>query len=554
MIEIILRTEPRGEEINVSIEKGTTIETLVKDYQSELPYTILAAKVNNKVQELNKTIDCPCEIVFLDMRDPSGNQIYQRSVSFLYLKAVYDVLGNVNVDIENSLNKGLFTEIKAKKPLTKSIVARIEARMHELVEADIPFERKRLTRDEAFELLCGEYHEEKIKMLEQAYKVESVPVYSCDGFMNFFYGLMTPSTGYIMHFELRKYRNGVLLRFPTQTAPDQIPEYRDDKKLYFAFGEAKKWGELMGISYVGELNSKIERGEYKEIIQISEALHEKKVAHIADIIRKEKKRIILIAGPSSSGKTSFAKRLCIQLMVNGQRPLYLGTDDYFLEREQTPVLPSGEYNFEDIDALDIELFNDNMNDLLEGKEVDLPIFDFIKGTKRFGQRITKVENNQPIVIEGIHGLNEALTSKIPTEAKFKIYISPFTQLNIDNHNRIPTTDVRMLRRLVRDNKYRGSSAQYTIEQWPKVRAGEDKNIFPYNGEADVLFNSALIYELAVIKKYAQPLLESIGQEEESYCEAVRMLKFLRFFKIIEDDSVIANNSIIREFIGGSILV
>ncbi|NLY71631.1 MAG: nucleoside kinase [Clostridiales bacterium] len=553
-MEITLRTEPRAEPKKLTVKKGITIESLVKEYQRELPYTILAAKVNNRVTELNRTLDSPSEVVFLDMRDPSGNQIYQRSVSFLYLKAVYDVLGNVNVDIENSLNKGLFTEIKTKEPITKAIVDRIEKRMHELVEADIPFERKRLTREEAFEVLCDKYYEEKMKMLEQAYQVESVPVYSCDGFMNFFYGFMVPSTSYIKHFELRKYRNGVLLRFPTQTEPDRIPEYRDDKKLYFAFGEAKKWGELMGISYVGELNSKIEQGEYRKIIMISEALHEKKIAQIADMIRKQKKRIVLIAGPSSSGKTSFAKRLIIQLMVNGQRPLYLGTDDYFLEREQTPVLPSGEYNFEDIDALDIELFNDNMNDLLEGKEVDLPVFDFIEGRKRFGERITRVEKGQPIVIEGIHGLNEALTPRIPAEAKFKIYISPLTQLNIDNHNRIPTTDVRMLRRLVRDHKYRGSSAQYTIEQWPKVRAGEDRNIFPYNGEADVLFNSALIYELSVIKKYAQPLLEAIGPEEEAYCEAVRMLRFLRFFKIIEDDSVIANNSILREFIGGSILV
>jgi uridine kinase len=554
MINVLLKIEPQSEQQSVQITEGSTIEELVKKYQSEVPYTILAARVNNRVLELKKPLSEDCEITFLDMRNASANKIYQRSVSFIYLKAVNDVLGKVRVIIENSLNKGLYTEIKAKTIVSKAVVAQIQARMQELVDADIPFIRKTVAKEEAMQLLCDGDHEEKRRMLMKASQVETVPIYSCDGFFNFFYGQMAPSTGYIKHFELRKYRNGVLLRFPCQAKPDRIPEYRDDKKLYQAFGEAKKWEELMGISYVGELNQKIETGEYKEIIQVSEALHEKKIALIADQILKTGKRIILIAGPSSSGKTSFAKRLCIQLMVNGQKPLYLGTDDYFVERGQTPLLPNGEYNFEDIEALDIDLFNKNMNDLLAGEEVDLPSFNFIEGKKYFGQRITRAKKGQPIVIEGIHGLNKTLTSKISDNEKFKIYISPLTQLNIDNHNRIPTTDARMLRRMVRDHRSRGNSAQHTIEQWPKVRAGEDKNIFPFNGEADVLFNSALVYELAVLKKYALPLLQDIKPEEEHYSEAVRMLKFLRFFKTIEDDSIIVNNSIIREFIGGSILV
>jgi uridine kinase len=345
-----------------------------------------------------------------------------------------------------------------------------------------------------------------------------------------------------------------LLRFPHPSEPDKLPPFVDEALLYHVFGETKVWDRLMGISYVEDLNEKIESGEYKEIIQISEALHEKKIGQIADMIKEQKKRIVLISGPSSSGKTTFAQRLLIQLRVNGLEPLYLGTDDYFVERWQTPKDEHGEPNFEDITALDLPLFNRDMNNLLNGEEVDIPTFDFLNGTKVFGKRIISAKKGQPIIVEGIHGLNRELTKEIDDEEKFKIYISPLTQLNIDEHNRIPTTDARMLRRLVRDYQFRGHSAQSTIRSWPKVRKGEDKNIFPFNGEADVFFNSVHIYELAVLKKYAEPLLLKITREEPEYGEAVRMLKFLQYFKTIENDSIIVNNSIIREFIGGSIFV
>ena len=374
------------------------------------------------------------------------------------------------------------------------------------------------------------------------------------GYRDFFYGQMVPSAGYIKYFELRKYRRGVLLRFPQISSPDKIPEYVDEKMLYRTFGEQNRWGKLMGITYVSDLNRKIEEGKFRELIQLSEALHERRVVEIADMITRQKKRIVLIAGPSSSGKTTFARRLCIQLRVNGLTPLYMSTDDYFVERKDTPLDEYGEKNFEDIEAIDVPLFNKNMNDLLAGKTVDLPTFDFLKGTKIFGKRMTSIKSNQLLVIEGIHALNEQLTCEIPKEDKFKIYISPLTQLNIDSHNRIVTTDHRMLRRLVRDYKYRGYSAQNTIASWPKVRAGEDKNIFPFSNEADVLFNSVHLYEICVLKKYAKPLLEQITPEEPEYSDAVRMLNFLRFFKTVEDDSAIANNSILREFIGGSVFV
>lgn len=554
MVSVSLTIELGENPIEIQVEKGTTLEELAAVYQKDLPFRILAAKANNKVVDLNREIEEDAKIVFLDLRNIAVSRIYQNSVSFIYLKAINDVLGNVKVGIENSLHKGLYTEIKTKERLTAKDIKRIEERMREIVEKDIPFVRKRLTRAEVEEFLYGVNHTQKRRMLYRAPHVEDVPVYSCDGFLNFFYGQMVPSTGYIEYFELRKYRNGVLLRFPDREAPNRIPEFRDDTKLYRAFGEAKKWGNLMGISYVEDLNQAIETGDYKEIIQISEALHEKKIAYIADEIIKKKKRIILISGPSSSGKTTFAKRLSIQLRVGGERPIYIGTDDYFVDRHQTPLLADGSPNFEDIEALDIELFNDNMNGLLKGESVDLPTFDFFQGKKKYGDRITRINKNQPIIIEGIHSLNGVLTAGIDEGTKYKIYISPFTQLNIDNHNRIPTTDARFLRRIVRDHQFRGYSADKTIEQWIKVREGEDKNIFPFNDEADMLFNSAHIYELAVLKKYAEPMLEDIGPDNESYSEAVRLLKFLRFFRIIEDDSVIANNSIIREFIGGSILV
>lgn len=553
-MNIRLVKELRSEETVAAIARGSTIEELYKQYAKQLPYTVLAAKVDNKIEGLEHRLSRECRVEFLDMRTQAANLIYQNSLILIYLKAIEDILGKADVDIENALNKGLYTEIKAAEPVTAKQVKEIEQRMHHIVEEDIPFVREELTKEEAIarfeEMGCPE----KIALLGENPRMKKVPFYSLAGYRDFFYGLMAPSTGYIRHFELRKYRRGVLMRFPQPSQPDKIPEYVDEKLLYKTFGEQNRWGKLMGIDYVSDLNRKIDEGKFTDLIQLSEALHERRIVEIADMITKGHKRIILIAGPSSSGKTTFARRLCIQLRVNGLEPLYMGTDDYFVEREHTPLDEYGEKNYEDLDAVDIQLFNSNMNDLLAGKTVDLPTFNFITGKKEYGKRITSIKSSQPIVIEGIHALNEALTSELPKEEKFKIYISPLTQLNIDSHNRIVTTDHRMIRRMVRDYKYRGHSAQSTISSWPKVRAGEDKNIFPFSNEADVLFNSVHLYEICVLKKYAVPLLEAITPEEPEYGDAVRMLNFLRFFKTVEDDSAIVNNSILREFIGGSVFV
>ena len=545
---------PRENPVDIDINIGSTIEDIAKNYREEMPYRIIAAKVDNKIEALTYKLEKPCKLELLDMRNQAANLIYQYSLTLIYLKAVDSVLGKVHVEIKNSLNKGLFTEINSAKPVTKEDVSKIQTRMREIVKEDIPFVKHIVDKGIARDQLISDSQREKVRMLNRAKNVQSIKFYSLGKTCDFFYGMMAPSSGYIEYFELRKYKAGVLLRFPHQNNPNHIPAYVDEKKLYDAFAEETKWADLMEVRYVNDLNDKIFDGECKELIQLSEAFHEKKIAEIANLIYKEDKRIILIAGPSSSGKTTFARRLCIQLKVNGLKPLYLGTDDYYLERNETPTDGDGEKNFEDLEAIDIKLFNTQINDLLDGKIVDLPEFDFYTGTKVFGKRITKISANQPIVIEGIHGLNKELTPYLPGEEKFRIYISPFTQLNIDEHNRIPTTDARMLRRIVRDSQFRGYSAKKTIELWPKVRIGEDKNIFPYSNEADVLFNSAHIYELSVLKKYAEPLLLEIKPEEPEYGEAIRMLKFISFFDKIEDDSIIVNNSIIREFIGGSIFV
>lgn len=553
-MRIMLKTISGEGYREITKAEPVVLEDLVREFKSVLPYTVLLARVNGKYEELTFNVQKDSYIEFLDIRNHSADLAYQNSLSLMYLKVVRDVMGDVPVKIENSLNKGLYTEIEVKPPITEEQVKDIEKRMRQLAEEDIPIIREVYDRKQAIELWEKYNYLEKARLLRESTDIRKAKFYSIQGYRNFFYGLMVPSTRYISIFQLIKYGRGVLLRFPQPSEPDKVPAFVDDKNIYRAFAESKKWHRLLGLSYVPDLNDSIKGGKAKDLILLSEALHEKKIAEIADMITKEKKRMILIAGPSSSGKTTFAKRLCVQLRVNGLDPLYMGTDDYYLERHDSPVDDDGQYNFENLDALDINLFNDNMNRLLSGETVDLPEFDFMTGTKVFGRRITSIGRHQPIIIEGIHGLNDKLTERIADREKFKIYISPFTQLNIDRHNRVTTTDGRMIRRIVRDYEFRNSSAAETIAQWPKVRAGEDKNIFPYSIKADVTFNSALAYELSVLRKYAVPILKEVRREQHEYAEAVRLLKFIEFFDAVEDERAIPNNSIIREFIGGSIFV
>ena len=551
------KTEPKGKFRQKKVEPGITIAEFVDLVQDNLEYDVFAARINQVVNGLDKILSTDSELEFLDIRTQASKLIFQNSLNLIYIKAVHDVMPECEVEIETALSKGLYTEVRKKGKtvnVSEKKIEAIEARMKQLVAADLPFNREVVSRETAIEFLKANNRTERMHLLESAPNMEKVKFYSLDGYKDSFYGSMVPSTKYIKRFKLTKYRKGILLRFPHPDNPNEIPEMVDEVKLFNDYLEQSEWDELLGVRYVSELNYKVKNGEFEDLVQLSEALHEKKVAKIADMIKKGRKRLVLIAGPSSSGKTTFARRLCVQLRVVGLNPLYMGTDDYFVEREKTPRDEHGDPNYEGIDAVDVALFNKNMNDLLAGKEVDLPTFNFMTGHKEYGKRITKLEENQIIVIEGIHGLNDDLTSVIPKDEKFKIYISPLTQLNIDMHNRISATDERMLRRMVRDYQFRGHSAKDTISQWPKVRAGEDFNIFPYSDEADVLFNSYHVYEIAVLKKYAEPLLEQIGHNEPEYADARRMLRFLRFFQSVEDDSMIVNNSIIREFIGGSIFV
>lgn len=521
-MRIDLKLEPRGNFVAFDASDGDTAEDVYRKVEKRLRHTVVLAKINNSYRGLSGKLRENDRVELLDIRNHAAHLVYQKSLCMVYFVAVRNVLGKVHVEIENSLNQGLYTTIRTR--FTDDDVRKIYGEMRRIISSDMKI----------------------VHIGEKTYELE--------GHREVSDRYMVPSTGYLGDFEIRRYERGVLLRFPSQKSTDKVPEYEDQPRLYEAFKEQARWDKLLHVDYVTDLNRIIKRGEAKELIMLSEALHEKKIAEIADMIKKRKKRIILIAGPSSSGKTTFARRLCIQLKVNGMDALYLGTDDYFVERAETPLDENGEPNYEDLDAIDTDLFNENMNDLLSGKEVDLPTFDFITGRKEYGKRITKLKQGQPIVIEGIHGLNEKMTEQIPKEAKFKIYISPLTQLNIDPHSRVPTTDARMLRRMVRDHQFRNHGAVGTIADWPKVRAGEDKNIFPYNGEADILFNSYHVYEIAVLKKYAAPMLEAIEPTEPEYAEAKRLLGFLSFFDVIEDDSAILANSIIREFIGGSIYV
>ncbi len=517
-----------------------------------LPYDVLSCRINNENKRLDEPLYTDCKVELLDMRDNYANMSYQSTLVFLYVSAVHAVLKDkADVIIANSLSKGLFTTIGVR--VDDDIASRIETLMKQWVEEDIPFEEIACSERELEECLSFDRHKERRRLLDSSNALESARLYRFKDQEDLFYMHLLPSSGYLKYFELRRYRSGILLRFPEQRMPDVIPPYKEQKLLYEAFSEETLWEHLLNIDFAADLNASMQE-RYQEVIMVSEALHEKKIAEIAGRIAEEKKRIILIAGPSSSGKTSFAKRLSVQLQVCGLKPLYLGTDDYFINRGDMRPDETGKIDFEALDAVDTKLFVEQMNALLQGETVDIPVYDFIEGKKKYGTRITSIKPSQPIVIEGIHGLNPKLTENIADSEKFRIYISPLTSLNIDAHHRVPTTDARMLRRMIRDNRTRGRSASETINGWKDVRNGEEKWIFPYNDTADAFFNSSLIYELAVLRKYAEPLLLEIDKEDSAYPEAQRMLDFIRFFAPVPDDTCIVSNSILREFIGGSILV
>ncbi|MGI6510033.1 MAG: nucleoside kinase [Erysipelotrichaceae bacterium] len=549
----ILIKGPKMEPTMMEFSRDMQAEEILNLVKDKMPYPIYGCKVDNSYRGLLHNVHRDCTVEFLDIRTSAIWYVYQNSLILLFIKAVHDVLDkSVLVNVNNSLSKGLF--ITLNRNIDQKMIGLIEKKMHELVEKDIPIIKQHMSRAKAIDLAKKHKQEESCRLLESIPSLSNVEIYSLDDEVEIFYNFLVPSTGYLKYFELRNYKNGLLLRFPHQRNPLVIPEFEEQNVLYKAFSEVNRWGQLTNTNYVSDLNEQILNKGLKELYLMQEALHEKRISDIADEILKSKKRIVLICGPSSSGKTSFANRLSIQLKVNGLNTLCLGTDDYFVNRDKTPLDENGQKDYESIKAVDTKLFISDVRKLLEGKEADLPYYDFTDGVKIFGTKITKIDKRHILIIEGIHALNEKLTEGISADEKFKIYISPFSPISIDHHNRIPTTDCRMLRRMVRDYQFRNRSVKQTIAEWPKVRAGEEKNIFPYSDQANVFFNSNCIYEFAVLKKYAEPLLNEVQPDEEEYAEAQRMLSFLRFFDVASDDEKIVNNSIIREFIGGSILV
>ncbi|MGN1405348.1 MAG: hypothetical protein ACI4WM_03700 [Erysipelotrichaceae bacterium] len=543
---------PQKEERELMLEKACTIESLLNEMECE--HTIVLARLDNAYRTLSHIVYHDCTIELLDISNNAAWLTYQSSLCLLYIKAVHDVLGKDRlVTINNSLNRGLYTLIHPKASAKE--IMRIEERMKELVKLGVPIKKVYMTKKEALDLCVIQKLKETKKLVETLDEgIKDIEIYSLDDELGIYYNLMVPSTSYLKLFELVEYRNGVLLRYPHPTSIDQVPEYKDEPLLYNAFKQANRWSSLMGINFINDLNETVKRGDYRDIILLQEALHERNIASIAETVHTLNKKIVLICGPSSSGKTTFANRLSIQLKAIGLRTLYLGTDDYFKNLDEREILPSGEPDLESIRAVDTKLLKDNLRSLLNNEETDIPQFDFKENRKIFGTRVTKLEKNQIIVLEGIHALNPVITEGLNDDDIYKIYISPLTPLGIDHHNRIPTTDARLLRRLVRDCKFRGRNPETVLREWVNVRDGEDVNIFPFNNEADCFFNSNCLYELSVLKKYAEVLLKEIKRDKKEYAEAQRLLRLLKYVVTLDDESYILGNSIIREFIGGSIIL
>ncbi len=530
---------------------NVTAEDVLNSVKDRIKYSVYAALIDNKVMALNTRLTDGVSLRFLDIRSKQAFLMYQNSLVMLLLAVAKDIIGDQHVEVRMTLNQGLYIEVTSCD-VNEDQVAKIGMRMNQLIDMDLPFETGHFTKRTGRKLMLEEGLDESSRVFDKLRESDEVRIYKLNGYSDFFFTDLVPSTGYLKYFELMKYRDGILLRFAQPENPDRIPLYADEYIMYRAFKEQSQWNHLLGVKYVADLNEKIRAGKSFDLIQMSEALHDKKIVEIADAITAQKKRVVLVLGPSSSGKTTFARRLIVHLKVRGLDPLYVGTDDYFKERENCPRDENGEYDFEGIDALDLDLFNRQMKGLLAGEEVDMPVFDFITGHKEYGKRVTQISGDQPIIIEGIHSFDSVLTQEIDESEKFRIYISPLTHINLNAHNRIPTTDTRIVRRIIRDSRTRGANAAETLKIWKKVHAGENKNIFPHSGEADMLFNSVHVYELAVLKKYAVPLLKEIPEDDTEYPEAERLLKLFEFVESLEDDQLIANTSILREFIGGGV--
>lgn len=534
-------------------KQGTTYLEISKEYQSQFKHEIILVLMNGRLRELFKTLKQDCTIEFVTISEDAGRKTYSRGLIFVMIRAIYRVLGHENIEkvrVEHSIGSGLYCELDGKVKVDAALMEKVKKEMEAIIKRDIPFMKRSIATADAVELFHKYQMYDKEKLFRYR-RVSSANLYNLDGFEDYYYGYMPASTGILKYFDIFPYEDGFILMLPTKEEPEKVPEFKPRKRLFETLQQANHWGRTMEISTVGSLNDEITKGNMNEIILIQEALQEKRIAEIAEKIKSAgSKKFIMIAGPSSSGKTTFSHRLSIQLRTLGYKPHPIAVDDYFVNRENTPKDEFGNFNFESIHAIDIEQFNKDMTALLNGEAVELPNFNFKSGKREYKGNYKKLGPEDILVIEGIHGLNDELSYSLPKESKYKIYISALTQLNIDEHNRIPTTDGRLIRRMVRDARTRGTSARETIAMWASVRRGEEENIFPFQEEADCMFNSALIYELSVLKQYAEPILFGIDKDCKEYLEAKRLLKFLDYFLGVSSEDI-PKNSIIREFIGGS---
>ena len=545
---LLIRCKNNKKVLKVNV--GSTLSEVFSASELKMDHGPVCARVNNKVQGMHYRLYNDKDVEFLDMRSGSGSRTYTRTLFFICCKAINDLYGNVEVRIDIPVSKGYYVHVKLGRDITADDVARIRCRMQEIIDADTPIRRRMVTAEEAIRLFSEKGDMSKVKLLKGQGKLYTV-YYQIDDFIDYFYGALLTSTSEVYLFDLVAYSDGMLLRVPSREDPGQLCPMPRQQKMFDVFKEHHEWQNIIGLRSVGDLNDAVDKGFATDIINVNEALQEKKIARIADqIAARHDVKLVLLAGPSSSGKTTTCKRLSIQLLTCGLKPLQISLDDYFIDRDKTPLDANGEYDYESIHALNIALINEQFNALFKGEEIELPRYNFQTGkSEKSGKRL-KLGPNDIVVVEGIHALNPELTAQIPEQQKFRVYVSALTTILLDEHNYIPTTDNRLLRRIIRDYKYRGVSAQESIHRWPSVRAGEERWIFPYQENADAMFNSAMLYELAVIKQQAEPLLEQVPENCEEYAEAHRLLKFLRYFHAISYRQL-APTSLLREFLGGS---
>jgi len=544
----------KNKNLTKEIPEGSSLLDIYEGFNLEMPYGPVSAKVNNKVESLDFRVYYNKDVEFLDITTTSGMRTYVRSLCFILVRAVEELYPDGTVSLEYPVSKGYFCNLHIGRPVELDDVQRIKQKMHEIIEANLPFLRTEAHTDDVINLFLQRGMMDKVKLLKTSGQLYTC-YYRLGDTVDYYYGSLVPSTGYIHLFDIAKYYDGLLLRIPSRENPGKLEEVIKQEKMLEVFQEYHRWNRIMGISTVGDFNVACNEGHATDLINLSEALQEKKISRIADEITNrnqngERVKLVLISGPSSSGKTTFSKRLSIQLMANGLKPYPISLDDYFVDREKTPLDANGKHDFESLYALDLPFFESQLSDLLAGKEVELPRFNFTTGKREMTGNKLRIDDHMILILEGIHALNPALTPNIPAANKFKIYVSALTTIQLDYHNYIPTTDNRLLRRIIRDYKYRNYSAEETIARWGSVRAGEDKWIFPYQEYADAMFNSALLFELAVLKDYVEPILRKVPNNSPEYSEAHRLLRFLSYFVSVRDKEL-PPTSLLREFLGGS---